>query len=199
MTGVILEAKEPNIMLTNTQRESETTPNQVLTMLPSHPPAYCHGPPHTTSEYDSRGFPLGTFTQEEYKPSGSWDCQHHPAICWQNNPVLIELEGYYPRSMGNRDSDEGILHSSLSSPRAASSPTHSSPVTQRPSRFGGRDSITPTKESNPETSHNDKGLLLQCVHGPKKRWGSETHHNKPQVFEQICNIRILQDGGSSDR
>ena len=120
--------------------------------------------------------------------------QVSPSICWQSQPVSLQLKSGDQGPVGPSDSDTGLSHTlCLSSQNPFRRPCHTTLTSHQRIRPCCRKRFIPCWRSRSPSPN--KGLLLQHIHSTKKKWWPETSY-QPKKARLRREVRTLQDGDS---
>ena len=137
---------------------------------------------------------MDSTVSERHIANGRDNLSDHSDLCWQNQPIQVELEGPNSGTMGHSNSTRGLSHSSLVCSPPTISTLQPSLVHRGCSNTGGGDTVPPAEAGHMSNFSPNRGVLFKYVHNTKERWGSETCHQL-EALKQICEIRAFQDGG----
>ena len=106
---------------------------------------YNPGPTHSAPILSTRESTMDSTVSERHISIGRDNLSDHSDLCWQNQPIQVELEGPNSGTMGHSNSARGLSHSPLVCSPPTISTLQSSHVHKGCSNTGGGDTVPPAE------------------------------------------------------
>jgi len=115
----------------------------------------------------------------------------HSDLCWQDQPVQVELGSPSIRSLGHSDSISGLSHPLHVCPLSEPPSLQPSPVQRGHYNIEGGDRVSPVEAGDSMQPQFYSNIFMS------KKDGGETPVINLKKSEQICEIKPFQNGGAT--